>query len=218
MLDRQLDDNLFEGFDQSQVLAIRDALQSEKRKNPQTIAAATRNHHLTRRAKSNAKLTEILPRQIEEGESWHVLSSGDIDVLSFTAHLISQTTYFEYLLIATWRINLEDLKVVRKWVESGLVERFDLIIDVRFQRLSPDEYQFAKELAREFSGRIVLARNHAKVTLLKSLERNIFYVLESSANVNTNHRLEQTTLHASRSLFEFYETFFKSLGRRPDDT
>ena len=66
-------------------------------------------------------------------------------------------------------------------------------------------------MARVYGCRIVVARNHSKVTLMHQADTDYFLVAESSANVNTNPRIEQTALHASRELFDFYLDFFHGL-------
>lgn len=38
-----------------------------------------------------------------------------------------------------------------------------------------------------------------------------YLAIESSANVNTNPRIEQTAMHRSRELFQFYREFFRDL-------
>jgi hypothetical protein len=58
----------------------------------------------------------------------------------------------------------------------------------------------------QYGGRVVSFRNHCKVT--------VFYgdrfdgAIESSANVNTNPRTEQTCITVNRELADFYKQFF----------
>lgn len=42
-------------------------------------------------------------------------------------------------------------------------------------------------------------------------ESGIWFVIESSANANTNPRIEQTAIHMSRELHDFYHAFFSDL-------
>jgi hypothetical protein len=38
-----------------------------------------------------------------------------------------------------------------------------------------------------------------------------YLAIESSANVNTNPRIEQTVVHADRAVHDFYQEFFHGL-------
>ena len=174
--------------------------------------AINKQHRVdTRRVTSDEQLAELVPARIEAGHSCHVLSSGKVDVLSFTRHLLAGAGWLAYVLITTWRINRDDLEQFAHWLNAGLIERFDLVIDLRFARLSPDEYRFALELARKYGGFVTLCRNHTKITLASNPQADIWYVLESSANVNTNLRLEQTAIHNCRALFDFYREAFDAI-------
>lgn len=58
---------------------------------------------------------------------------------------------------------------------------------------------------------MTVARNHSKVMLGAAPGRDWYFVVESSANANTNPRIEQTAIHTSRDLHDFYAEFFADL-------
>ncbi len=60
-------------------------------------------------------------------------------------------------------------------------------------------------------GRLVIARNHSKVMLAMNDATGYYAAIESSANVNTNPRIEQTAIHRSADLYYFYRDFFDGL-------
>jgi hypothetical protein len=71
---------------------------------------------------------------------------------------------------------------------------------------------------KRYKGRVAVFRNHAKI--FAGLGSGIAFAIESSANVNTNPRTEQTTINMDRSLFEFYKEYFdgiRSFNRSFDD-
>ena len=74
-----------------------------------------------------------------------------------------------------------------------------------------DEYEAALRLADVYGARIVVARNHSKVTLAAHEASGYYLSIESSANVNTNPRIEQTATHCGRALHSFYRDFFRGL-------
>ena len=67
------------------------------------------------------------------------------------------------------------------------------------------------KMAATYGCRLVIAKNHSKITLASNTAENYYLAIEGSANVNTNPRIEQAAIHASRELFEFYREFFRDL-------
>jgi hypothetical protein len=205
-------ENLFEGFDPTEVAAAAAAHQADLDQLG-TVRAHARAHILHTRCVASAdSVSSLVPATIAPGHSVHVLSSGDVDVLTYTAHLLTGVAYLDRLVMTTWRINRSDLELIATWCDAGLVERFDLMIDQRFGRLAPDEYGLAREITAATGGQVTTFLNHSKVTLLSNPDTH--YVIESSANVNTNHRLEQTAIHHSRELHAFYLEAFDGISRR----
>ena len=204
-----LDAGLFDGFDQQQIAAIRAARVAEVEHQGRARALKKTHQLHIRRAKSETVLAEILPTIVEDGESWHVISHGDIDSLSYLAHFIKHADYFDYVAISTWCMGAADLDQIEGWIESGRIENLALYVGEIFPSQYGDEYARAVELSERYGFRLVVARNHSKVMLAAGKGR--YLVMESSANVNTNPRIEQTAIHASRELFEFYRDFFDGL-------
>lgn len=172
---------------------------------------------LARRAKSEAVLREVLPSRIEPGDSWHVVSHGDVDSLSFLAHAIDGVSYFDYVAISTWCMAHPDLETLSNWLDSGKIDRLDLFVGEIFPSQYSAEFSFAMEMARLYGVRVVVARNHSKVMLMADEKNDYFLVVESSANVNTNPRIEQTSVTNSADLYRFYKEFFaglKTIDRR----
>ncbi len=210
MPDALPDLSLFDGFDPAEVAAIVAAqLESER---PEGSARAIRAAHRAqlRRANSEAHLAEILPARLADGESVHCISRGDIDALSFVAHWI-KGTHFDLVTISTWCMAKEDLTRLTGWLDSGRIDQLELYVGEIFPSQYGDAYEAALRLTDIYGVRLVVARNHAKVTLLAHEDSAHYLVIESSANVNTNPRIEQTATHCGRALFDFYRDFFSGL-------
>lgn len=174
-------------------------------------AARTAARIHARRAKSEAHLADILPARIEEGDSWHVISHGDIDSLSYLAHALAGVSHFDHVAISTWCMARADLDQIAAWLDAGRIDQLDLYVGEIFPSQYGDEYARTLEMAALYGCRVVVARNHSKVMLMANHADGYYLVTESSANVNTNPRIEQTTLTTSRELHAFYAEFFAGL-------
>lgn len=183
----------------------------------QAVAAKTRTRRETRRANSEEHLATILPLMIEPGDAWHVLSHGDIDSLSYLAHAM-QTTCFDYVLFSTWCMAMDDVIQLGKWLSEGKIRRIDAYVGEIFPNQYTDEYEALCEIVRPGGGRVCVFKNHSKI--FACCADNYALVIESSANINTNPRCENTVLTADRALFEFHKQFFdhiKAFNRNFDD-
>jgi hypothetical protein len=190
------------------------------------IVAASRVHRLetekaraktlrgrieTRRAKSEAVLAEILPADLEEGASYHVISHGDVDALSYLAHAIAGRERVAWCLVSTWCMARADVERLDRWMAEGKVGRVDWYVGEIFPNQYVDEYELVKAVAKRTGGRVCVARNHSKVLLAVDEPSGYYVAIESSANVNTNPRIEQATMTRSRELVDFYAEFYGAL-------
>lgn len=203
--------DLFTAFDAGQIAQIERTLQDQHRAEGRARAARKTAKIQTRRAKAEAHLAEILPARFAPGESWHVISHGDIDALSYLRHALAGTTHFDHVLISTWCIARQDLHEIESWLDSGRIDQFDLYAGEIFPSQYGDEYEQAMRMAETYGCRIVIAKNHSKITLAANERENYRLVIESSANVNTNPRIEQAAIHCSDELHAFYAEFFGGL-------
>lgn len=75
------------------------------------------------RAASTDALAKILPKP-EIGNSYHVISSGDIDSLSFLEHVLKFYD-LDYLILSTWCMAGEDVAQLENWLNTGKIKRLD---------------------------------------------------------------------------------------------
>lgn len=204
--------DLFSEFDPEQIAAIHALEERERAAAGQARAMRRKSVHQMRRAKAQAHLADILPARFESGESWHVISHGDIDALSYLSHAIADVSHFDHVLLSTWCIAKEDLLQIESWLDSGRIDRLDLCMGEIFPSQYGDEYELAMQLVERYEGvRLTVAKNHSKVTLAALEAEDYYLAIESSANVNTNPRIEQTAIHRDRDLYDFYRAFFTDL-------
>ena len=203
--------DLFEGFDADLISAVQARYSADMHQAGEARAAKRHSRHEIRRAKGEAQLASILPPRFVDGESWHVISHGDIDALSYLRHALAGVSHFDFVLLSTWCIASEDLREIQAWVDTGRIDELTLAVGEIFPSQYTDEYQLACDMATTYGVRLIVARNHSKVILASNTAENYHLVMEGSANVNTNPRIEQTAIHHSADLLAFYREFFHGL-------
>ena len=105
---------------------------------------------------------------------------------------------------------------ISKWLDAGRIEQFDLYAGEIFPGSYGDEYEQFLAMCEAYGCRLVVAKNHSKVTLASRADAGAgqggcHLVIESSANVNTNPGIEQSAIHANRDLHQFYLDFFSEI-------
>lgn len=164
--------------------------------------------HISRKAASEAALESSLNWHFRDGDCYHCFSFGDVDSMSYFKHVLKQQ-HVNYLALSTWCMAGEDVGDMLKWHRQGLLGRVDLFVGEIFRGSYPEVYDMAQELIRECGGRLVVFRNHAKVMAIKG--ERFDCLIESSANVNTNPRSENTVLTVDSALVDDYVRLFSEI-------
>lgn len=158
---------------------------------------------------SEAALDDALDWHFEEGTAYHIISAGDVDSLTYLRHILKQQRA-KYVLIATWCMALKDAEEMERWIERGLVGRFDFYVGEIFK----DGYRGCREVLDRIcaigGGRSARFRNHAKLMVIYG--ERFDCVIESSANVDTNPRTEQTCITVNTGLCDFYKSYFDGIN------
>lgn len=162
---------------------------------------------MLRRAKSEAVLAEVLPPVLKMGYSYHVISHGDVDALSYLSH-VAKAWPLESVLISTWCMAMPDIVWLRQQVECGRIGMVDFVLGEIFPSQYPDEVIAVQQMVDEGMASMKIARNHAKIMTADNPQEGIWLAIESSSNVNTNPRIEQTAIHMSRELHDHYRNFY----------
>ena len=176
----------------------------------QSIRVAHRygHRHLTRKASSEAALSEALDWYFVEGDCYHCFSFGDVDSLTFFKHVLRQQRVL-YLALSTWCMAGEDIDDLRSWHRRGMLGRVDLYVGEIFPGSYPEVYDAALGFLTECGGRLAVFRNHAKVMAI--VGERFDCLIESSANVNTNPRSENTVLTVDAQLVRDYVDLFNGI-------
>lgn len=177
----------------------------------------TITHHKMRRITSELNLEDTLPWHFEPGTAYHVISQGDVDSLTYLRVIVKQQR-LDYLILSTWCMSITDIEEIASWMKKGYIKRVDFYVGEIFTSRYAKEFVVLKDLCRQMGGRVALFRNHSKV--MAGFGERFDFAIESSANVNTNPRCEQTTITIDRDLALFYKEFYdgiRSVDRSFDD-
>jgi hypothetical protein len=203
--------DLFAAFDPAEVLAIQKQESEFEAEKSKAKAHKAKHRHQMRRANAEKHLCEILPPVFDLGESWHVISRGDIDALSYLRFALGHVTHFDHVLLSTWCIAKPDMEEIAQWLDTGRIDQLHMCAGEIFPSQYGDEYEYAHKLIELYGAKLTIAKNHSKVTLAANAAQNYFLTIESSANVNTNPRIEQTTITNDAELYAFYLDFYSQI-------
>lgn len=166
------------------------------------------HRHLTRKATSEEALSQALDWHFREGDCYHCFSWGDVDALTFFKHVLRQQRVL-YLALSTWCMAGEDVDDLREWHRRGMLGRVDFFVGEIFPGSYSEVYVAVLDFVQECGGRVAVFRNHSKVMVI--VGERFDCLIESSANVNTNPRSENTVLTVDRQLVADYMELFNGI-------
>lgn len=174
-----------------------------------TMCETFSDSYLLRRAYSEKGLHDIFDRvEFEEGKAYHCITNGDCDSLSFL-QLIIRRQNITKMLASTWCMAAEDILQFEQWITSGRIGECDFYVGEIFPSSYKMEWRQINELVNKtHCGRVACFRNHSKIYAGWG---DFPFVVESSANINTNPRAEQTVITISRELAEYYFEWFDKI-------
>lgn len=182
--------------------------EENKDENAKVKAKKTISYHKMRRITSELNLEDTLPWHFEKGVSYHVISHGDVDSLTYLRMIVKQQK-IKYMVLSTWCMSITDIEEIKSWIEKGYINRVDFYVGEIFTSRYAKEFVVLKDLCKATGSRVALFRNHSKV--MAGFGERFDFVIESSANVNTNPRCEQTTIILDRELAIFFKEFYDGI-------
>jgi len=169
----------------------------------------TRRHQNTyRRAFSETQLLDICDLPFKDGDSYHFITGGDVDGLSYLKIILRQQD-LDYCLFSTWCMAAEDVYQMQDWLESGKIKKMDAYVGEIFPGSYQLEYALLRPIIEAHGGRVAVFRNHAKI--FAGYGDKFYFGAETSANINTNPRTENGCITIDRGLFEFYKEYFDGI-------
>ena len=206
----EMDGLTLDGFDLGAALGIQPEEEKPKPVEQGSIKVSHRMgaRQLWRKAASEQALEQAMNWHFKEGDCYHCFSFGDVDSFSFFKLVLRQQP-IQYAAISTWCMAGEDVSDLRKWHAKGMVGRVDFFVGEIFKGSYPDVYGAVLEFIDECGGRLVTFRNHSKVMAIEG--ERFDCLIESSANINTNPRSENTVVTVDRELVAEYIQLFSEI-------
>jgi hypothetical protein len=179
---------------------------------PQKRSAGLRRkgNNIYRRAFSETQLLDLLNLNMQDGESYHLITGGDVDSLSLLKVILRQLD-LDYCLFSTWCMAKEDICQLSEWIDQGKLKKVDAYVGEIFQGSYEGEYNLLKPVIESTGGRVAIFRNHAKI--YAGYGPKFSFGIEGSANINTNPRTENACITIGRDIFEFYKEYFDGIIR-----
>ena len=179
----------------------------QKRRSTEVHERITRN--IYRRAFSETQLLDVMPKEFEQGHSYHCITAGDVDALSYLKVILRQQD-LEYCLFSTWCMAADDVMQFDEWLEAGRIKKLDAYVGEIFPGTYKMEYKKLKEVfERHQCGRIAVFKNHSKI--FAGFGEKFYFGIETSANINTNPRTENGCITIDKGLYEFYKAYFDDI-------
>jgi hypothetical protein len=134
----------------------------EKPKSKRSTCIKRVTNSIYRRAFSETQLLDLVTEKMQYGESYHFITGGDVDSLSFLKIILRQQN-LDYLLFSTWCMASEDIYQIGEWLESGKIKKCDAYVGEIFPGTYKLEYELLRPIIEKHGGRVAIFRNHSKI-------------------------------------------------------
>lgn len=164
---------------------------------------------LYRRCFSEVRLLEEIGFELKENHSYHFITGGDIDSLSYLK-LILLHQDLDYCLASTWCMAADDILQFDEWLTNGKIKKLDMYVGEIFPNSYKLEFKKLKEIFEKHKcGRIAVFKNHSKI--YAGIGSKFAFGVETSANINTNPRTENGCITISSEIYHFYKDYFDGI-------
>jgi hypothetical protein len=177
------------------------------RRNTECIIRSDKN--IYRKAYSETQLLDVLGFDFKDGESYHCITAGDVDSLSYLKCVLRQQN-LNYCLLSTWCMAGDDILQIEEWLEIGKIKKLDCYLGEIFPGSYKMEWQKLNQVFEKYKcGRIAVFKNHSKI--YAGYGEKFAFGIETSANINTNPRTENGCLTIGNEIFNFYKGYFDKI-------
>lgn len=147
----------------------------------------------------------------ENGKSIHVVSGGNVDLISYVKWLLLHWPHIRRMFLSAWCISAADISLLQRWLEQDKIGEADVLVGDVF----PINYRMEwKKLNELYDSGLIknlyCSTIHSKLILLE-ISDDEHIVVESSANCNMNPRIEQSVVTVSSELYHFYDDYFREI-------
>lgn len=192
--------------DESEKPIVKEQIKQTRRKT-ECLIRETKN--IYRRAFSETQLLDVLGEKFVDGFSYHCITAGDVDSLSYLNCILRQQN-LDYVLISTWCMASDDVLQIEQWLKEGKLKKIDFYLGEIFPNSYQMEWKKLNEIFKKYNcGRIAVFKNHSKI--FSGYGNKFSFAVESSANINTNPRTENGCITIGTEIFEFYKSYFDDI-------
>ena len=168
-----------------------------------------RDKNIYRRAYGETQLLDELGGNFKDGESYHCITGGDVDALSYLKAILRQQD-LDYCMFSTWCMASEDVHQIEGFLKSGKIKKLDAYVGEIFPGSYRNEYSLLKSVFEKYNcGKITVFKNHSKV--FAGYGKKFHFGVEMSANINTNPRTENGCITISKDIFDFYHDYYDKI-------
>jgi len=160
-----------------------------------------------RRVNGMYELNAIMSERPVPGKSIHILTGGNVDLLSHLLWVMQFWPKINRVFLSAWAISAVDILLCARWLDEGTIGTLELLLGDIFPTKYKKEWEKLMEMYD--AGKITNIYNsaiHSKVMLIDAADGTKI-VIESSANCNMNPRVEQSCITVSEELFRFYDVY-----------
>lgn len=174
-----------------------------------------RAHHMIsprrrfERIRQKQNLREVIPEPPAKGESIHAIGTGLYDFWTFVPQFIEWIGHTARLTCSTWTLSRPNAVELFEIWDTGRIGTADFITGLYFKRRETAVYTMLLEGIRARGGRYRAFKNHAKILLLENPDRDAWIVVEGSANLTANPRLENYVITNDRGLHAFHHAWIE---------
>ena len=156
-------------------------------------------------------LAQILGGLPGRGESIHVVSGSKFDFWTVVPFLVRLLAPGSVLYCSTWTLSRTTVVELCELWDAGTIAMAHFLTGEYFKRRETSVYATLLEAVRARGGRFRAFANHAKVLLIGSAADDAWLIVEGSANLTGNPRLEQYVFTRDRGLYDFHRAWMEEV-------
>lgn len=156
----------------------------------------------------------VIPHLPAPGEHTHAILRGDFVLCDLIPTILNERGHGLDLHVATLGLSPANAEMLVSLKKAGRISSITVLCSHYFQQV--DKVTTYREVAAklEAHGRLIVARNHAKVICLP-LKSGDAFVIAGSANLRSSDNCEQITIFNDPDLVSFYRTWIEDMSTAP---
>ncbi|MDY0001989.1 MAG: hypothetical protein RBU30_11885 [Polyangia bacterium] len=154
-----------------------------------------------------ARVAQLLPGELREGASLHLVSAGQFSNFDLIEALLSYFDSPPVLHLATWSSSDSAVRQLARLRTSGRVAQLHSLMDLHASQMRTDGAAFLTTVSDSFGTTNI----HAKVAAL--VGQTTGFVVLGSANLTRNPRIEAACITRSREVAAFHAAWIQACIR-----